>query len=152
VPPTTPVLFSVFMAGDKFVTAGKTLLLCRRFLMLIKSTCESQWIGLYRETDSNEGPEDQLGADVREANAQIQSGSYIGCFDRPDACDRVVFHRVVVVFIKALPGDSRRWSAHYSTRTRRIQIPPSNSLTNPGPARASQCNSKGTGHRKAKKA
>jgi hypothetical protein len=71
--------------------------------MLIKSTCESQWIGLYRETDSNEGPKDQLGADVREANAQIQSGSYFGCFDCPDACDRVVFHRVVVVFIKAFP-------------------------------------------------
>jgi hypothetical protein len=71
--------------------------------MLIKSTCESQWIDLYRETDSNEGPKDQLGGDVREANAQIQSGSYIGCFDCPDACDRVVSHRVVVVFIKAFP-------------------------------------------------
>ena len=43
-----------------------------------------------------------MGAHLREANAEIQSGSYFCCFDRPDAVDRVVFQRVVVVFIVTL--------------------------------------------------
>ena len=43
-----------------------------------------------------------MGARLREANAEIQSGSYFFCFDRPDAIDRVVFQRVVVVFIVTL--------------------------------------------------
>ena len=40
-------------------------------------------------------------AGVRDANAKIQSGSYFGCIDRSDAFVRLVFHRVVVVFIVA---------------------------------------------------
>jgi hypothetical protein len=43
-----------------------------------------------------------LDAHLGEANAEIQSGSYFCCFDRPDAIDRVVFQRVVVVFIVTL--------------------------------------------------
>jgi polyferredoxin len=61
-------------------------------------------IAWHDETDSSEGPRDQLCADVRKANAQIQSRSYIGCFDCPDACDRLVYHGV---FIKAFRVNTR---------------------------------------------
>ena len=60
--------------------------------------CESQWIGRYSEKDSCHGRRDQLDPSVREANAEVQSGSYFGCFNRPDAIDRVVFHSVVAIF------------------------------------------------------
>jgi hypothetical protein len=39
-----------------------------------------------------------LDPSAREANAEVQSGSYFGCFNRPDAIDRVVFHSVVAIF------------------------------------------------------
>jgi len=61
------------MTGDKFVSRQENLLLYLGFSILIKAACESQWIGRYSDTDSGEGPRDQLGAGVREANAQIQS-------------------------------------------------------------------------------
>ena len=50
------------------------------------------------ETDSGDGRRDQLGAGVREANAEIQSGSYCVCFECPDDIDRMVVHRGVVFF------------------------------------------------------
>ena len=50
------------------------------------------------ETDSSEGRRDQLDPSVREANAEVQFGSYFGCVDRPDAFYRVVFHSVVAFF------------------------------------------------------
>src|SRR5208282_3018589 len=48
--------------------------------------------------DSGEEPREQLGTDVRAANAEIQSRSYFGSFERPNDVDRVVIHRVVVFF------------------------------------------------------
>jgi hypothetical protein len=47
------------------------------------------------ETDSGEGRRDQLGAGVQKANAEIQSGSYFGRFERPNDIDRMVVHRRV---------------------------------------------------------
>jgi hypothetical protein len=43
-----------------------------------------------------------LVARLREANAEIQLGSYFSCFDHPYVIDRVVFHSVLVVFIITL--------------------------------------------------
>jgi len=43
------------------------------------------------EWTASEGPRAQLGAGVPEANAEIQSGSYFGRFDRSDAFDHLVF-------------------------------------------------------------
>jgi hypothetical protein len=48
--------------------------------------------------ESGEEPREQLGTDVRAANAEIQSRSYFGIFGRPNDVDRVVIHRVVVFF------------------------------------------------------
>ena len=47
------------------------------------------------ETDSGEGRRDQLGAGVRKPNAEIQSGSYFGRFERPNDIDPIVVHRRV---------------------------------------------------------
>jgi hypothetical protein len=79
-------------------SARKALLLYLVSSVLIKALCEIQWIGRYSETDSSDGRRDQLDPSAREANAEVQSGSYFGCFNRPDAIDRVVFHSVVAIF------------------------------------------------------
>jgi hypothetical protein len=50
------------------------------------------------ETDSCEERRDQLGAGVREANAEIQSRSYCVRFECPDDIDRLVLHRGVDFF------------------------------------------------------
>ena len=52
-------------------------------------------MGRRAETNSGEGRRDQLGAGVRKANAEIQSGSYFGRFERPNDIDRMVVHRRV---------------------------------------------------------
>ena len=52
-------------------------------------------MGRRAETNSGEGRRDQLGADVRKANAEIQSRSYFGRFERPNDIDRMVVHRRV---------------------------------------------------------
>jgi hypothetical protein len=39
-----------------------------------------------------------LGAGLREANAEIQSGSYFGRIERPNDIDRVVIYRVESFF------------------------------------------------------
>jgi hypothetical protein len=61
------------------------------------------------ETDSGEGRRDQLGAGVRKANAEIQSGSYFGRIERPGDIDRVVIYRVEsffkIAFIAPGPGE-----------------------------------------------
>ena len=90
------------MTGGKFVFRQGAFLLSLGFSILLKAACESQPIGRRSESHSGEGRKDRLGPSLRVANAEIQSGSYFGCFDRSDAFDRVVFYRVVVVFIIAL--------------------------------------------------
>jgi hypothetical protein len=79
-------------------SARKALLLYLVSSVLIKAICEIQWIGRYSETESSDGRRDQLDPSAREANAEVQFGSYFGCFNRPDAIDRVVFHSVVAIF------------------------------------------------------
>ena len=65
---------------------------------MIKIIRESSRIGRRAETDFGEGRRDQLGAGVREANAEIQSGSYCVRFECPDDIDRLVVHRGVDFF------------------------------------------------------
>ena len=60
------------------------------------------------ETDSSDGRRDQLDPSAREANAEVQSGSYFGCLDRPDAFYRVVFHSVEHCAALDLPAESVR--------------------------------------------
>jgi hypothetical protein len=98
----------------------KPLLLYLVSSILVKAICESQWIGRYSEKDSSDGRRDQLDPSVREANAEVQSGSYFGCIDRPDAFYRVVFHSVVAFFKIAVLsrhlGSSalyRDWRTHH---------------------------------------
>ena len=62
---------------------------------MIKTVRESSRMDRRAETDSGEGRRDQLGAGVRKANAEIQSGSYFGRFERPNDVDRMVVHRRV---------------------------------------------------------
>jgi hypothetical protein len=76
-------------------SARKALLLYLVSSILIKAICESQWIGRYSETDSSDGQRDQLDPSVREANAEVQSGSYCVRFECPDDIDRLVVHRGV---------------------------------------------------------
>jgi|HubBroStandDraft_6_1064221.scaffolds.fasta_scaffold297214_2 hypothetical protein len=45
--------------------------------------------------DAREGRRDKLGAGVREANAEIQSGSCFGRSECPSDSDGVLIHRVV---------------------------------------------------------
>ena len=59
---------------------------------MIKTVRESTRMDRRAETDSGEGRRDQLGAGVRKANAEIQSGSYFGRFERPNDIDRMVVH------------------------------------------------------------
>ena len=47
------------------------------------------------ETDSGDGRRDQLDPSVREANAEVQSGSYFARFERPNDIDRMDVHRRV---------------------------------------------------------
>ena len=60
--------------------------------------CESERIAWCGEMDAREGRRDKLGAGVREANAEIQSGSYFGRIGRPNDIDRVVIYRVEFFF------------------------------------------------------
>ena len=46
-------------------------------------------------TQSSEGRRDQLGTGVREANAEIQSGSHFIRIDRPGDIDRIFVNRLV---------------------------------------------------------
>ena len=62
--------------------------------------------GALRRTPSRGGEIGWVQA-YQKRNAEIQSRSYIGCFDCPDACDRLVYHRVVGVFIKAFTVNTR---------------------------------------------
>jgi hypothetical protein len=61
---------------------------------LVKMGCESQWIVRRVGTDSGGRWRDQLGTGLREANAEIQSGSYFNRVDRSDDFDRGVVLRV----------------------------------------------------------
>jgi hypothetical protein len=58
-----------------------------------------------------------LDGDLREANAEIQSGSYFGRFERPNDFDRVVSHDVVgffkIVFQVAQEEISARETAQF---------------------------------------
>jgi len=83
------------MIGDKFVLRYENFSCCVRFFRLIKTVRESSRMDRRAETDSGEGRRDQLGAGVRKANAEIQSGSYFGRFERPNDIDRMVVHRRV---------------------------------------------------------
>ena len=83
------------MIGGKFVFSKKILRCCVWLFRLIKTVRESSRMGRRAETNSGEGRRDQLGADVRKANAEIQSRSYFGCFERPNDIDRMVVHRRV---------------------------------------------------------
>ena len=67
---------------------------------MIKIIRESSRIGRRAETDSGDGRRDQLDPSVREANAEVQSGSYCVCFECPDDIDRMVVHRRVGVVSK----------------------------------------------------
>jgi hypothetical protein len=62
---------------------------------LIKIIRESSRIGRRTETDFGEGRRDQLDPSAREANAEVQSGSYCVRFECPDDIDRLVVHRGV---------------------------------------------------------
>jgi hypothetical protein len=99
-PSTSPVFFSVFMNGDKFVFRQENLLLCLGFSILIKALCESERIVRCVGKDSSEGWRDRLDTGVREANAEIQPGGYFCRFDPSDDIDRAVIYRVVGYFFK----------------------------------------------------
>ena len=47
------------------------------------------------QTQASEGRRDELGTGVREANAEIQSGSHFIRIDRPSDIDRVFVNRLV---------------------------------------------------------
>ena len=83
------------MIGDKFVLRYENFAAVFGFSVLIKIVRESSRMDRRAETDSGEGQRDQLGAGVRKANAEIQSGSYFGRFERPNDIDRMVVHRRV---------------------------------------------------------
>jgi hypothetical protein len=83
------------MTHRKFAFPLRKLCRCVRFFRLIKTVHESSRMDRRAETDSGEGRRDQLGAGVRKANAEIQSGSYFGRFERPNDVDRMVVHRRV---------------------------------------------------------
>ena len=70
------------------------------FFRLIKTGRESSRMDRRAETDSGEGRRDQLGAGVQKANAEIQSGSYFGRFERPNDIGRMVVHRRVGLCLK----------------------------------------------------
>src|SRR5260370_41789966 len=78
-------------------------LLASGFFSLIKAPCERR-LSVCRRIGQNsiEPRRERWRAAVREANAEVQSGSYFGCFNRPDAIASVVFHRMAVVLIVAL--------------------------------------------------
>src|SRR5271166_701595 len=79
--PASPVFFRVTMAGNKFVFRQENLLLYLGFSILLKAECESQCNVRCVGKDSSEGWRDRLDGGVREANAEIQPGSYFGRFD-----------------------------------------------------------------------
>jgi hypothetical protein len=70
------------------------------------------------ETDFGEGRRDQLGAGVREAHAEIQSGSYCVRFEYPNDIDRMVVHRGVDFFKVRL---SRRLGSPWMFVTKTIR-------------------------------
>jgi hypothetical protein len=47
------------------------------------------------QTQSTQGRRDQLGAGLREANAQIQYGSHFIRIDRPGGIDQIFINRLV---------------------------------------------------------
>jgi hypothetical protein len=69
------------MTGDKFVFRQENLLLYLGFSILLNAECESQCIVWCVGKDSSEGWRDRLDTGVREANAEIQPGSYSSRFD-----------------------------------------------------------------------
>src|SRR5271165_2121725 len=79
--PASPVFFRVTMAGNKFVFRQENLLLYLGFSILLKAECESQCNVRCVGKDSSEGWRDRLDGGVREANVEIQPGSYFGRFD-----------------------------------------------------------------------
>ena len=86
------------MTDDKFVFRQENFAAVSGLFGLLKAVRESERIDGSGETDSSERRRDQLGAGVREANAEIQSGSYFGRIGRPDDIDRVVIYRVEFFF------------------------------------------------------
>jgi len=82
------------MTGDKFVLRWETFVAVSGFSITTKAACESERIVRCVGKDSSEGRRDRLDTGVREANAEIQSGSYFGRIDRPCDIDRVVIRRM----------------------------------------------------------
>ena len=64
-----------------------------------------------------------MDGDLREANAEIQSGSYFGRFERPNDFDRVVSHDVVGFFKIVFQVAQEEISARETARSRKaVQI------------------------------
>jgi hypothetical protein len=81
------------MTGDKHVLQLPNLPLVDGACRPVKMVCESQRIVRCVGTDSSGRWKDQLDTGLRQANAEIQSGSSFGRIDRPDDFDyRVIDH------------------------------------------------------------
>ena len=61
-----------------------------------------------------------MDGDLREANAEIQSGSYFGRFERPNDFDRVVSHDVVGFFKIVFQVAQEEISARETAPSRKV--------------------------------